>query len=148
MNTLIIRHTPETNPPKFQVEETGTYSGTTSQSTELPSPFAFNSDIPNMSLMQGLQWYLENFLAYPFHPDTEKAEKIQESLERWGTQIFDALFDNRDAGMMYGRAIAHGVKELQLQISRNPTKTERRVGEECWGISGGVILGLVGCLNR
>jgi tetratricopeptide (TPR) repeat protein len=117
MNTLIIRHNPKTSPPTFQVEEKGTYNSTTSQPVSLPSPFEFQSGIPNTSLMQGLQWYLEQFLSYPFPPDTDKKDKILQALEQWGVHVFDALFDNRDAGMMYGRAISNGLTELQLQIS-------------------------------
>ena len=117
MNTLIIRHNPKTSPPTFQVEEKGTYNSTTTQPVSLQSPFEFQSGIPNTSLMQGLQWYLEQFLSYPFPPDTDKKDKILQALEQWGKHVFDALFDNRNACMMYGRAISNGLTELQLQIS-------------------------------
>ena len=58
MYTQIIRHTS----PRFQVEATGgPYKGT--HPVSLPSPFELQSGIPKMLLMQGLQWYLEQFLA-------------------------------------------------------------------------------------
>jgi len=117
MNTLIIRHNPNTSPPTFQIEEKGTYNSTTTQPVSLQSPFESQSGVPNISLMQGLQWYLEQFLSYPFPPDTDKKDKILQALEQWGIQIFDALFDNREAGMMYGRSISNGLQALKLQIS-------------------------------
>jgi len=75
MHTLIIRHTQ----PTFQVEASGGIQKET-KPVSLPFFFAFQSGIPNMSLMQGLQWYLEQFLAYPFLPDTEKKDKILQAL--------------------------------------------------------------------
>jgi len=47
--------------------------------------------------MRQLRWYLENFLDYPFHPDTQKAEHVLNALKAWGTAAFNALFDRRDA---------------------------------------------------
>ena len=51
------------------------------QSVHIPSLYT----IPDRSkrknyLMQALQWYLEDFLEYPFPPDTDTADKI---LEGW-----------------------------------------------------------------
>ncbi|MCP4130343.1 MAG: hypothetical protein GY754_05130 [bacterium] len=69
MNLLMIRHIPETDPPQFRVEELSGY--TRGKTTELPSPYRFPiAGIPNMPLMQGLRWYLQEFLEYPYYPDT------------------------------------------------------------------------------
>src|SRR5258708_2624437 len=48
--------------------------------------------------MRELRWYFEKFLDYPFHPETEHAERVLDALKGWGTQAFNALFDRRDVG--------------------------------------------------
>jgi len=53
---------------------------------------------PNSPLMRELRWYLEQFLDYPFHPETDHADHVLDALRAWGTQAFNALFDRRDAG--------------------------------------------------
>ena len=47
--------------------------------------------------MVRLRWYLEEFLEYPFPPETNKADAVLVALKSWGTQAFNALFDRRDA---------------------------------------------------
>lgn len=47
--------------------------------------------------MRELRWYLEQFLDYPFHPETVHAEHVLDALKAWGTQAFNFLFDRRDA---------------------------------------------------
>ncbi len=54
--------------------------------------------------MRELRWYLERFLAYPFHPDTLHAEHTLDALKNWGKEVFNALFDRRDAGSWFGAA--------------------------------------------
>ena len=49
--------------------------------------------------MRELRWYLEQFLDYPFHPETDHADHVLDALRAWGTQAFNALFDRRDAGI-------------------------------------------------
>ncbi|MCP4130342.1 MAG: tetratricopeptide repeat protein [bacterium] len=119
MNPLIIRHIPETDPPEFRVEELSGYAGgKQTPATGLPTPYKFPiPGIPNMTLIKGLQWYLEKFLEYPYHPDTDRAEYVQAALKEWGIQIFDALFDNMDGATMYQRAVKDGVDKLYLLIS-------------------------------
>ena len=42
--------------------------------------------------MSCLWWYFEEFFDYPFPPRTEQAVNIEDALEAWGRQAFDALF--------------------------------------------------------
>ena len=37
-------------------------------------------DRPNSNLMRELRWYLENFLEFPFHPETIHAEHVLEAV--------------------------------------------------------------------
>jgi hypothetical protein len=47
-----------------------------------------------MLLLPELSWYLEEFLDYHFAPRTERAERIERALRRWGREAFHALFEN------------------------------------------------------
>lgn len=89
MHELIIRHIPETIPPQFQLEKNGVK---TTEPVILPSPFEFRiRDIPNTSLMKGLRWYLERFLDYPFHPETDHVNYVLNALKDWGQKVFSSL---------------------------------------------------------
>lgn len=60
---------------------------------EVPSPVAQPvGGRAGSSLMVELRWYLEGFLDYPFPPETEHAEEVQQALKAWGRGAFGALF--------------------------------------------------------
>ncbi len=65
--TLIIRHTGK-DPDRFQVTRLMDGKGAPN-SVEIPW-------LPNSNLSAELRWYLERFLDYPFHPDTDVAKRI------------------------------------------------------------------------
>jgi len=67
--------------------------------------------------MRELQWYLETFLDYPFPPETNHAERVLDSLKRWGEQAFENLFGGRAAGRMFDAATSEDYARLHLQIS-------------------------------
>ncbi len=115
MNTLIIKHEPDSNPPKFSV-----IRGEDSKAAdpvEVVSPYDTRvQDLPDSNLMAGLAWYLETFLDYPYDPWTVRAENIRDALDDWGKKTFTALFG---AGKPYGwfdRATEKGDDNLRLQI--------------------------------
>jgi len=84
---------------------------------EVAPPFGFPVEgRPNSHLMRELRWYLEDFLDYPFPPETEHAERVLDALRRWGREAFNALFGSRDGGGMFDAATAKGYQELSLQI--------------------------------
>jgi hypothetical protein len=67
--------------------------GKEAQPVEVPSPAAQRvAGRENSSLMSELRWYLERFLDYPFPPETEHAEEVQQGLKDWGRAAFAALF--------------------------------------------------------
>ena len=45
--------------------------------------------------MSELRWYLEQFLDYPSHPETIRANNALEALQRWGTDAYRALFNGQ-----------------------------------------------------
>lgn len=114
-HTLIIRHI-DKEPDKFQV--TRLKDGKSAPSTaEIPSPDRFPVEgRPDSNLSMDLRWYLDRFLDYPFHPDTDVAERVQDSLRRWGVEAFNGLFDNRASGRLFDASTNEGYRMLHLQI--------------------------------
>jgi hypothetical protein len=80
-HTLIVRHTEE---HAFRVMRP---DGKVSQPVTLTAPDAVAVEgRPNSHLLQDLGWYLEQFLDYPFPPNTELAERIREAVAGWGEE--------------------------------------------------------------
>ena len=116
MSTLRIQHCPSDGEEHFQVMRVEA-SKTTKPVTVAP-PVGFPvAGRPDSDLMRELRWYLEDFLGYPFPPETEHADRVLEALGKWGRQAFDALFDNRKAGDFLRGAMDQGrYDRLNLQI--------------------------------
>ena len=113
--SLTIQHIPGIGTPLFQIVRLS--DGKTSKPSSPPSPFGFPVEgRPDSDLMRELQWYLETFLDYPFHPDTDRAERVLKSLRDWGEQAFRSLFEDHSAGRMFDAATAD-YSSLHLQIS-------------------------------
>jgi tetratricopeptide (TPR) repeat protein len=95
--TLAIEHVEGSSPPAFQL--TRLSDGKSAEPVSIVPPYGFPVEgQPTSDLMRELRWYLEQFLDYPFHPQTVHAEHVLDALKAWGTQAFNALFDRRDAG--------------------------------------------------
>ena len=121
MRTLVIRHI-GSHPDKFEVERLE--DGKRAPVVEVPPPHGFPVEgRPNSDLMKDLRWYLEDFLQYPFPPDTGVAERVLDALRAWGARAFNALFDNREGGRLFdaatGRCMSgrRGGEELDCQSS-------------------------------
>jgi tetratricopeptide (TPR) repeat protein len=96
VSVLAIKHVAKSSPPAFVVERQD--DGKSCPPVPIPSPNDEPvEDQPHSDLMEQLRWYLEEFLDYPFPPDTLRAEHVQAALRAWGTKAFHALFDRRDA---------------------------------------------------
>jgi tetratricopeptide (TPR) repeat protein len=94
---LAIEHVDKSTPAAFTLKRLP--DGKSAAAVEIASPYEFPVEgQPNSNLMQELRWYLEKFLDYPFHPETDHAEHVLDALKGWGTQAFNALFDRRDVG--------------------------------------------------
>ena len=66
--------------------------------------------------MQELQWYLEDFLEYPFPPETDRADRVIAALRGWGEQTFEALFSHDLANRIFEGAVSQDYSQLCLQI--------------------------------
>src|ERR1019366_9526593 len=94
---LAIEHVEGSSPAAFKL--TRLEDGKSLPMVAIGSPYEFPVEAhPNSPLRRELRWYLEQFLDYPFHPETDHAEHVLDAVRAWGTQAFNALFDRRDAG--------------------------------------------------
>ncbi|HMF55492.1 MAG TPA: CHAT domain-containing protein [Pyrinomonadaceae bacterium] len=48
-----------------------------------------------------IQWYLEEYLTYPWGEFRNRAEQVEKLMEQLGVELFDAVFGNRDTGALY-----------------------------------------------
>ena len=95
--TLAIRHLGNSSLPAFEL--TRLSDGKSAAPVAIASPYeALVEGRSGSNLMRELRWYLESFLDYPFPPESVHAEHVMDALRTWGSQAFNALFDQRDAG--------------------------------------------------
>ena len=114
--TLIVRHLPESEPSRFLL--TRLSDGKTTEPVEVPSPFLFPVEgRSDSNLMHEMRWYLEDFLDYPFPPETDRADRVREALRKWGEKAFDGLMGSRASGRMLDAATREDYSDLHLRIS-------------------------------
>jgi tetratricopeptide (TPR) repeat protein len=117
MNSLIVAQVGN-EPARFEVVRER--DGKRAPAVEVPSPYRFGvRNRPAEHLMSCLSWYFEKFLDYPFPPRTEQAAHIEDALEAWGRQAFDALFATGSARDWMVEASHRGVFRLQI-LSSDP----------------------------
>ena len=121
MSKLIIQHITNTDPAQFQVVRAT--DAKSAPPTLIPSPVDFPVEgRPLSDLRTELTWYLEEFLDYPFSPETERAERILVSLSAWGREVFNALFADSRGSILFEAAVAEGLENVHLEIvSDDPT---------------------------
>lgn len=73
---------------------------------------------PHNNLQQDLRWYLEQFLELPLGAYLDTAERVQATLEEWGTACFDSLFQ-KQARDWFQDARRQGLENLTLKIASN-----------------------------
>jgi len=119
LRTLIVQHVPDSNPPAFVVARHDPPQ-TTPETVRITPPEQFGAEqLPGTDLRRELRWYLEQFLDYPFPPNTDRAERAQDVLEAWGTHAFNALFHGGMARDWYRDIVRDGMEHLQLRIVAN-----------------------------
>ena len=114
--TLTVRHLPKSEPSGFELARLS--DGKTTEPFEVPSPFLFPVDGRSGSnLMREMRWYLEDFLDYPFPPETDRADRVQEALRKWGEKAFDGLMGSGASARMLDDATREDYSHLHLRIS-------------------------------
>lgn len=73
---------------------------------------------PNSNLQQDLRWYLEQFLELPLGAYLDTAERVQDTLQAWGSTCFDTLFQ-KQARDWFQDARRNGLENLTLKIASN-----------------------------
>jgi hypothetical protein len=117
VSILRAQHVPEDRVDRFHVARVR--DGKTTAPAAIPAPVDCPvQGRPDSNLVRELRWYLEEFLGYPFPPETEHAERVLDALHKWGRDAFDALFDNRQgADFLREAQQGQGYEPLNLQIS-------------------------------
>jgi tetratricopeptide (TPR) repeat protein len=97
MKELTILHIPQQDnaPARVRVcyrPETG------AQAQEREIDFGFSISDEQRRL---IQWYLEEFLIYPWGEFRNRAKQVEELMTRLGVEFFDALFSNRETLALY-----------------------------------------------
>ncbi|MBN1508702.1 MAG: CHAT domain-containing protein [Sedimentisphaerales bacterium] len=119
MRILIIEHVPDSHPPAFRVVRCDPPQ-VSPDVTPITPPEQFGADqLPGSDLRRELRWYLEQFLDYPFPPNTDRAERATEALQAWGTHAFKALFHGGKARDWYHDVVRDGTEHLHLRIVAN-----------------------------
>src|SRR5271157_4737154 len=79
---LAIEHVESSSPAAFKL--TRLEDGKSLSPVAIGSPYEFPvQGRPASPLMRELRWYLEQFLDYPFHPETFHAEHVLDALRAW-----------------------------------------------------------------
>ena len=84
-----------------------------------------------------IQWYLEEYLLYPWGELRQRASRVEELMTQLGEELFQAVFDNRETAALYAhvaddlpdsRIVIHaGEPEgiaLPWELMRDPTRGE------------------------
>jgi CHAT domain len=72
--------------------------------------------------LKELRWYLEEYLDWPFNSVVKaRAENAEQKLERWGVELFRALFEHAEARVLYDRlAECHDAERFLTIQSPDP----------------------------
>ena len=115
MTTIRIKHTQSNNHiPQFEVQS-GSGQSTNNQ-IQLTSPTEKMVGATNKTLIQGLQWYLEEFFTLPITNYQTHANEVQTSLKEWGRDCFNALFTGQ-AQNWYNDAWRNGLENLTIKVA-------------------------------
>ena len=68
-----------------------------------------------------IQWYLEQYLHYPFEEERYRAQKIEQTLARWGSELFTQVFIRSDRDpdpyAFYTEAMDYGLDTCLICIT-------------------------------
>lgn len=85
----------------------------------LPEPTAFPVEgYPVKNLLPELRWYLEDYLQDPFGVFPQLAESVAETMQTWGTVVFDSLFTGY-ARDWYQDARRNNFEVFRIKITSN-----------------------------
>lgn len=83
---------------------------------QVPSPVAPDDN-------EGIRWYLEEYLLFPFDPAPEIAERVERRIQEIGATLFQSLFQsNEDAAQIWLR-IRSSLAETRFQIASDSAES-------------------------
>ena len=113
MLNFIVHHVSDSDPAEFHVSWWGGHQS----GIVVPSPQGFPvKGRPKSGLSVELRWYLEEFLKYPFEPETTHAERVVEALYTWGATAFSTLFRSTNIQETLGNIAPDTSKRISIQI--------------------------------
>ena len=116
MSTRLIQHEPA-DEPRFRLVRLRDGKATEPAAIQSPKGYPVPQR-PGTDLVNELRWYLEEFLEYPFPPETDRADNVLKALKNWGREAFNALFDNRRGADFLNEAAPNAqYQQLHLHIS-------------------------------
>lgn len=97
MKELIIRHIPSEGESEPCVR-VGYRPLEGAQPQERKAEFSFAM---TETQRREIQWYLENYLVYPWGEFRQRAAQVEALMERLGVELFEAVFGSHDTGALY-----------------------------------------------
>jgi hypothetical protein len=80
VRTLIVQYVPRRKRPAFTVIRCDP-SDTAPAAAKITPPEKFGTKkLPGSHLRRELRWYLEQFLDYPFPPNTDRADRVTQAV--------------------------------------------------------------------
>ena len=67
------------------------------------------------SQRRDIQWYLEEYLLYPWGEFRTRAQQVESMMEQLGIELFDAVFGSRETGAIYTH-VAHDLPNTRIVI--------------------------------
>jgi len=94
---LTIHHLPGVGKRRAQVR-VSYRSREGAQPQERVTPFGFRIDDEQRRLVQ---WYLEQYLVFPWGEFRERAQRVETLLQQLGAELFESTFGNRETAALY-----------------------------------------------
>src|SRR5882672_5149338 len=84
-----------------------------------PTPLPFANPLADEDRAE-LRWYLEDFVAFPYGAEPDRAARVEERMREWGTALFRQAFpiaeDDPSPRGFYHEAVRDGLEYCDLAI--------------------------------
>ena len=72
----------------------------------------------NTEVLAEIRWYLEEYLAFPYGIEPDKASALEQKLQGWGEALFNLIFCSNEKGrQFFQEATRDGLQQCELGIS-------------------------------
>jgi tetratricopeptide (TPR) repeat protein len=119
MHTLIVSHQRTDATHSFKVKHLADRTIRSAPAACVEDPTVMALTGTKLQLGAELAWYLEKYLAYPYGPNVQRAQRVQRALRTWGERAFASLFGQGVGRALYFDAARNGLDLLRLVIASN-----------------------------